>query len=204
MEIKCEYCGAFMNDTDKTCPNCGAVNKNHKRVADHTPKNIEELKQWYEDRNLPPYETTRFFIGIDYKKPRAFGIYEENGEFIVYKNKDDGTRAVRYRGKDEAYAVNELYLKLKSEILNQKAHNVSSGSKSIRSGSKSGISFKGFLGVCGAFLGFAGISAMGPLRFGIFLALTLGILLILVWIPACTPWFKNRKYQKIFLAYAFI
>ena len=31
MEIKCEYCGAFMNDTDKTCPNCGAVNNKHKR-----------------------------------------------------------------------------------------------------------------------------------------------------------------------------
>ena len=45
MEIKCEYCGAFMNDTDKTCPNCGAVNNKHKRVADHTPKSIEELKK---------------------------------------------------------------------------------------------------------------------------------------------------------------
>ena len=95
MEIKCEYCGAFMNDTDKTCPNCGAVNNKHKRVADHTPKSIEELKKWYEDRNLPPYETTRFFIGIDYKKPKAFGIYEENGEFIVYKNKADESRAIR-------------------------------------------------------------------------------------------------------------
>lgn len=50
--------------------------------------------------------------------------YEENGEYIVYKNKDDGTRAVRYKGKDEAYAVNEVYLKLKSEILNQKTHNI--------------------------------------------------------------------------------
>lgn len=35
---------------------------------------------------------------------------------MVYKNKDDGSRAIRYRGKDEAYAVNELYLKLKSEV----------------------------------------------------------------------------------------
>lgn len=29
---------------------------------------------------------------------------------------------MRYQGTDEAYAVNELYLKLKDEILNQKAH----------------------------------------------------------------------------------
>ena len=63
-----------------------------------------------------------FFIGIDYRQPRAFGIYQAGNEFIVYKNKADGTRAVRYQGTDEAYAVNELYLKLKDEILNQKAH----------------------------------------------------------------------------------
>ena len=79
MEIKCEYCGAFMNDTDKTCPNCGAVNNKHKRVADHTPKSIEELKKWYEDKNLPPYETTRFFIGIDYKKPRPSEYMRKTG-----------------------------------------------------------------------------------------------------------------------------
>ncbi|MBP5600792.1 MAG: hypothetical protein J6X48_11065, partial [Lachnospiraceae bacterium] len=88
-------------------------------------KTIAELADWYKARKLPPYETTRYFIGINYKEHRAFGIYEENGEFIVYKNKDDGSRAIRYQGKDEAYAVNELYLKLKSEILNQKARNAS-------------------------------------------------------------------------------
>ena len=35
---------------------------------------------------------------------------------MVYKNKADGSRAVRYSGPDEAYAVRELYLKLKSEV----------------------------------------------------------------------------------------
>ena len=24
MELKCEYCGAFIKDTDANCPNCGA------------------------------------------------------------------------------------------------------------------------------------------------------------------------------------
>lgn len=124
MQIKCEYCGAFIEETDETCCHCGAVNSNFKRSTDGTPKTIDELKAWYSERNLPPKEVTRFFIGEDYKDPKAFGIYEENGEFIVYKNKADGTRAVRYKGKDEAYAVNEIYLKLKSEILNQKAHNI--------------------------------------------------------------------------------
>lgn len=129
MQIKCEYCGTMIDDHEDKCPNCGAVNVNVKRVADSTPKTIEELSEWYKARNLPSYETTRFFIGINYTEPRAFGIYEENGEFIVYKNKATGERAIRYRGTDEEYAVNELFLKLKSEILNQKALNLKEGNE---------------------------------------------------------------------------
>lgn len=119
----CKYCGSYINDTDERCPNCDAVNQDYKRVSDGTPRTIEELKKWYEDRKLPPEETTRFFIGKNIKSPRAFGIYEENGRFIVYKNKSNGSRAIRYEGRDEAYAVNELYLRLKEEILNQKKNN---------------------------------------------------------------------------------
>lgn len=123
MRVKCEYCGSMIDDKASFCPNCGAPNPNMKRTADKTPKTIEELKAWYEARHLPPPEVTRFFIGVDYKEPRAFGIYKEGNKCIVYKNKDDGTRAIRYQGEDEAYAVNEIFLKLKSEILNQKARN---------------------------------------------------------------------------------
>lgn len=121
MEFKCDYCNGNYDDTLENCPHCGAQNNHIRRVADATPKTIAELKQWYIDRKLPPSEVTRFFIGENYTKPRAFGIYEENGKYIVYKNKDTGERAIRYEGTDEAYAVNELYLKLKSEILNQKS-----------------------------------------------------------------------------------
>lgn len=54
---------------------------------------------------------------MDFRQPKAFGIYKDSdGNFVVYKNKGDGTRAERYRGKDEAYAVNEIYQKLRSEI----------------------------------------------------------------------------------------
>jgi len=133
MEVKCEYCGNLIDDKLANCPHCGATNDNMKRTADFTPKTIEELQKWYKDHHLPPYETTRFFIGTDYKGKKAFGIYEDAGEFIVYKNKADGTRAIRYQGKDEAYAVNELYLKLKSEILNQKANN---GKSSVKNSGK--------------------------------------------------------------------
>ena len=89
------------------------------------PKTIEELKQWYVDRNLPAENVTRFFIGKDYKGAKAFGIYEdeETGKYIVYKNKADGSRNIRYEGTNEEYAVNELYKKLKSEIYNQKNNN---------------------------------------------------------------------------------
>lgn len=123
MQIKCGYCGSMIEETADKCPFCGATNNAVKRTADKTPKTIAELQQWYQDRHLPPYETTRFFIGINYKKPKAFGIYQDGDQFIVYKNKANGERAIRYQGTDEAYAVNELYLKLKSEILNQKANN---------------------------------------------------------------------------------
>ena len=128
----CKYCGSYLNDTDEICKECGATNEHYKRIVDGTPKTIEELKQWYKDRKLPPEETTRFFIGKNIKQPRAFGIYEENGKFIVYKNKNDGSRAIRYQGQDEAYAVNEIYLRLKEEILNQKKTNSKKAHKSLQ------------------------------------------------------------------------
>ena len=127
MKIKCEYCNNYIDESEEKCPSCGAPNKNFRRAAIGVPTTIEELKQWYSDHNLPPSEVTRFFIGEDYKSPKAFGIYKDSntGKFIVYKNKDTGERAIRYEGNDEKYAVNELYMKLKTEIVNQKSINVS-------------------------------------------------------------------------------
>lgn len=139
------------------CPNCGASNPNVVRVANGTPKTIEELQQWYKDRGLPPYETTRFFIGIDYQNPRAFGIYkDEDGNFVVYKNKDNGERAVRYKGNDEAYAVNELFMRLKQEIIQQKSHGNKSG-QSNTANSNSG----GFLNAIKALISLFGIYVVG-------------------------------------------
>lgn len=91
--------------------------------AQETPRTIEELRAWYVAHNLPPEDVTRFFIGRDVREPRAFGVYRDGDSFVVYKNKDDGSRAVRYHGPDEAYAVNELYLRLRQEIANQKGLN---------------------------------------------------------------------------------
>lgn len=124
MKIKCDYCGNYIEQSSETCEHCGAPNTQYKRTASLQPETIEQLKDWYVAHNLPDENVTRFFIGKDYKGARAFGIYRDsNGDFVVYKNKSDGTRAERYRGDDEAFAVNELYQKLRSEIVNQKARN---------------------------------------------------------------------------------
>lgn len=73
MKIKCEFCGSMINDTQMACPHCGAPNERVRRASGDQPVTIEQLKQWYESKGLPPYEVTRFFIGIDYREPRASG-----------------------------------------------------------------------------------------------------------------------------------
>ena len=122
MQKKCDYCENFFDDTLEKCPFCGAPNEHVARSSDEAPRTIEELKQWYVSHNLPPEEVTRYFIGKNLKDKRVIGIYkdEDTGNFVVYKNKDNGQRAVRYEGKDEKYAVNEIYQRLRSEIANQK------------------------------------------------------------------------------------
>lgn len=131
MKINCNYCGKEIDDTELNCPYCGAPVENSQRSGSGEPETIEELKQWYIDHNLPPENVTRFFIGKDVKEKRAFGIYYDSntGDYVVYKNKADGSRAVRYSGKDEKYAVNEMYQKLKQEVTNQKARNKQVGSQ---------------------------------------------------------------------------
>lgn len=171
MEIKCEYCGSIIKETDEKCPYCGATNQAVKRTADHTPKTIEELQQWYQARNLPPYEVTRFFIGINYTQPKAFGIYREGQNVIVYKNKANGERAIRYQGTDEAYAVNELYLKLKEEILNQKEHNRAGNVRSSYGNNRKPVSTGKVIGRT-----FAGIGAFFLFFFGSFVLFVLDAL----------------------------
>ncbi len=134
MKIPCEYCGQMIPETEQTCPYCGAANKNVKRAAYGVPTTIEELRAWCKAHNLP-LQDMRVFIGEDYRGAKAFGIYkdEATGNFVVYKNKADGTRAVRYEGNDEAYAVNELYLKIKERVDVQKSH---MGSKHAKASAK--------------------------------------------------------------------
>ncbi|MBO4903417.1 MAG: hypothetical protein J5518_11550 [Lachnospiraceae bacterium] len=121
MKIKCEYCGSFIDDTDEKCQFCGAVNSHLVRKATGIPETMDELLAFAEEHNLPLAQM-HYHIGTDYKGAKAIGIYkdEETGNFIVYKNKADGTRAVRYEGKDEKYAVNEIYQKMKTDMIRQR------------------------------------------------------------------------------------
>ena len=115
MQIKCNYCGSMIEENLESCPHCGAPLSGVNRTAAGQPNTIEELKAWYTSHHLPPENITRFFIGKDIKEPKAFGIYKtETGDFVVYKNKANGERAIRYQGSDEKYAVNELYQRLRA------------------------------------------------------------------------------------------
>ena len=123
----CEYCGAPLRTEDQVCPNCGAPNpfcqpqekpEEAKQYSVYYPQTIRDLQIYCSERGMP-LEKMRFFVGQDFQEPRAFGIYQDDGEFVVYKNKADGSRAVRYRGKDEAHAVSELYEKLMQECYNR-------------------------------------------------------------------------------------
>jgi len=124
MQIKCDYCNSMIDEGLESCPHCGAPLSGVNRTASSQPQTIEELQAWYTAHNLPPEYITRFFIGKNITEPKAFGIYKtETGDFVVYKNKANGERAVRYQGSDEKYAVNELYQRLRAEIVDQKANN---------------------------------------------------------------------------------
>ena len=122
MNVRCEYCSSSYPETEEKCPYCGAPNSTRASAGNVVPRTIGELQAFCAAHRLPLGEM-RFFIGEDYRGARAFGIFkDENGVCTVYKNKADGSRSVRYRGTDEAYAVQEIYRKLKEEIQNQRRH----------------------------------------------------------------------------------
>lgn len=118
---KCPYCGNVVRSDEKNCPHCGAVNEQYVVDTPRTvflPRTIEELQEYCAERGMPLLRM-RFFIGENYREPKAFGIYRDGDEVVVYKNKANGQRAIRYRGKDEAYGVNELFQKLLEECHNR-------------------------------------------------------------------------------------
>ena len=118
---QCRYCGSTISSSQEKCPNCGAPNENYVAETERRiflPQTIDELKEYCAERGMPLLKM-RFFIGEDYRQPKAFGIYKDGNDFVVYKNKASGERAIRYRGPDEKFAVNELFMKLLEECHNR-------------------------------------------------------------------------------------
>ena len=110
----CTYCGSSVSSSSVKCPHCGAANPEYVvpvRTAPLVPRSLEELRAYCRARDLP-LGRLRYFVGEDYRQPRAFGIYRDGTDFVVYKNKADGTRFIRYRGPCEDTAVNALFEKL--------------------------------------------------------------------------------------------
>lgn len=136
MSKTCEYCGGLLDGKESSCPHCGApVSAQSGKSA--KPRTLEELISFARSHNLP-LEKMRFFLGQDYPGPKAFGIYRDgDGSFVVYKNKADGSRAIRYRGPDEAHAVNEIYLKMREEISRQRSFQAAKRSGFRQAGSTS-------------------------------------------------------------------
>ena len=117
MKKKCDYCGAFMNDTDRFCAVCGGPAEPTAKAANE-PATIEELQQWYADHKLPAMRVTRFFIGQSVTEKACCGIYREaNGMTVLYSIDSKGMKNIAYRGNDEAYAVKEMLLKLKNVMI---------------------------------------------------------------------------------------
>lgn len=64
---------------------------------------LEEYREFVAKHNIP-LDTIRFALGEDKgHEPRWFYIYQDRftGEWVVAKNKNDGSTAERYRGFDD-------------------------------------------------------------------------------------------------------
>ena len=136
MSWKCQHCAQTNEDTAVLCSSCGSEPSREEPLLTETlsqgtcevidwenglPTTLEDLQEWVTFHNLPPEETTRFFIGKNLTEARLFGIYRDGEKVVVYKNKSDGSRFIRYQGSDEAFAVREFLTRLRQEIQAQKS-----------------------------------------------------------------------------------
>lgn len=116
-EIRCKSCGEWINDTDKFCSNCAAPNTKQVDVTqDNIPDTIVELRKWYMQQAAINNKIRRYMIGFSSDDPHACGICKSGDSFIVYENDANGTPTAKYKGSDEAYAVNAMYLLIQSDL----------------------------------------------------------------------------------------
>jgi len=134
-KVHCEYCGEKFAAAEPRCPSCGGrnplaalpaagqdapaaveaaerpdVSLPKEKTGTRRPRTMEELKAFAATHKLPP---EHFCVGEDSSAPKVFGMFwDKDGNFVVYKNRSGGQRAVRYRGPSETAAVDELYHKM--------------------------------------------------------------------------------------------
>ena len=59
-----------------------------------------------------PMADLKVFVGENSRVPGAFGVCKEGSDFVVYRNRRDGGWTERYRGANEAVAVEHMLNKL--------------------------------------------------------------------------------------------
>ena len=77
---------------------------------------IAEIHTKIPGRNAPP-EVSRFFIGVDFKKPKAFGIYKD--EIVHQKHLNEskrsgssgsGSTGIKKKGPVLSYALSKFFI----------------------------------------------------------------------------------------------
>ena len=116
-QIRCKACGTWIHDTDNFCSHCAAPNSQQVDVTkDDIPDTIVELRKWYVRQTAINNKIRRYMIGFSSDDPRAAGICKNGNLFIVYENDENGVPNIKYKGPDEAYAVNAMYLQIQSDL----------------------------------------------------------------------------------------
>lgn len=126
MDQKIVYRPDLAEDATEFCPLCGAPVAPVEEPApepaapaqpETTPRTVEELMALCASHDVPPV-SQRFFIGADEKDTPGYGLFlDEFGDYVFYHNHSSGDRAIRYKGRDEGYAVEEMYRRMKAAHL---------------------------------------------------------------------------------------
>lgn len=123
MDKKMVYRPDLAEDAEEFCPLCGApvVMEEETLEQDNTPEQevvpetIAALRELCVSRSVDA-ESRGFFLDSNREHHGGYGIYLDNdGDFVFYKNHSSGEKSIRYKGKDEAYAVRELYGRMKKD-----------------------------------------------------------------------------------------
>ena len=121
MDKKMVYRPDLAEDATEFCPLCGAPvapeEKSEPEASpaqpETAPRTVEELLALCASFEADP-AAYHFYIGEDEKDAVGYGLFvDEFGDYVFYHNHRNQQRSIRYKGRDEAYAVGELYRRMK-------------------------------------------------------------------------------------------